>query len=139
MLDDSQYNGNITLLVNSDSVTLSLRDEVSGVQVLEVELTPEDFCALLGRHAYLECSIKYGHLDRIGKKLEIDHIKFPMPECDYKDRGNVAYQEALKVCPKGWVIDNYFGSKDSFGWDKDGKKFGRATIRRWVNPMESVQ
>jgi hypothetical protein len=82
-------------------------------------------------HTYCQSAEVFG-LDRVGKKMEWKELVFTMPEnVGYKERDKIAYEQALKSVPEGWVVSNYFGSQGTF-FVKDGKSFGRATIRRWV-------
>ena len=135
MYDDDQFNGYITLLINEDGIYLELLDKESFQAFAKVQLHQDQTCRVLSRQGMVKCNIRYAGLDRVGKKLETDHIEFPMPDnVAWKDRDAVAYNEACKICPEGWVVGEYFGSKGSFFYDKSGKEHGRATIRRWVSP-----
>jgi hypothetical protein len=128
-----KINGKITLLFNSDGLHLEVRDEVAGIRFLEIYLDAEQTCQALGRLAYTKCKIcdVYG-LDKVGKNEERMEYVFKMPPSTYKDRQQIAYDEALRTCPEGWAPDHYFGARDSF-FDKDGVEMARCTIRRWVD------
>lgn len=132
MSDDSQYNGRISLLINDDETTIEIYDEVSRECIVVVTLTPEQICTALSRLCRTECTIRVGNLERVGKKLLIDHLIFPMPEYSFNNKKEIASKEALRLCPEGWLPDNYFGSQNSF-FVKDVKTYARTTIRKWVS------
>lgn len=127
-------NGKIDLFVNENGVTLNVYDTPSSIRFLTIKMTSEQFCAALGRLSYAPVlSIEIDGLDKIGKKMEIDELIFPldMGKDRYNDRENKAIEQSKKHIPEGWVSDDYFRSQNSF-FTKDGKDFARVTIRRWV-------
>lgn len=77
-------------------------------------------------------------LDRVGKKQENKLFEFELPK-DFKreyfkgraDQEIELQQLAQSQLSDGWIAENYFGSQDSF-FTKDGKKYARVTIRRWI-------
>ena len=130
MNDDPKSNGKITLLVSEDGATIELKDTASTLTFVKIKLTAEQFCKALSRVACTPCKFEVHGIDCIGKEMHMDDLVFEMPEHDFKDRKQVACQEAKRVCPPGWTPDLYFGSQSSF-LKQDGKQFARTKIRKW--------
>lgn len=128
---DEQYNGNITFLFNKDGATLELQDESSSTRFVKIELTKEQILSVLSREAYVHCNIITNGLDRVGKKMTLKTLTFPMPPPSCDDRNKIACDEATRNCPEGWIPDLYFSSRDSFFRNGEGKEYARTTIRRW--------
>lgn len=130
-LDHPEFDSNMDLLVGEDKVTITVRDEQSRELIVEIELTPQQFCQLLSRHVHVKCVAQKGNLDRIGKKLVMDELIFEIPEYkDTREEKEIAIKEVEKICPKGWIPDLYFNSKGSF-FTKDKKRYAKTTVRRW--------
>ena len=122
----------LTLLVSGDAVTIEVHDAAAAVRFLTLELTPEQFCAVLGRLAMVPCqSAKVTGLDLVGKSHECKNFEFPLPAgVKWRDK-EAATTEVQRVCPDGWEPDLYFSSQDSF-FDREGQRWARTMIRRWV-------
>ena len=125
--------GRITILVDENGCKIEIKDNDANVTMVRVNLTVEQFCQAMGRLGNTKCEkLEVFGLDKIGKKMENKHFEFPFDrKCEWSERGEVAYEEALKVCPEGWYPDKYFGSQNSF-FIKDGQEYARVIIRRWV-------
>jgi len=128
-----EYNGRISLLIDERGLTVEVYDEASGECVVDLELPPKETCQALGRLVHIPCKVRYGELDRVGKKMETDYIVFPIPKHDYNDRNRVATEACAQYCPEGWIADNYYGSQGSF-FEKEDQQYARCTVRRWVTP-----
>jgi hypothetical protein len=129
-------NASITLLVSQDKTTIELYDGEARITFLEITLTPEQLSQALSRLAHTKCEIELNGLEKVGKKQEHKDLVFPFEEDahDWKDRVSAARQEAEKHVEPGWIVDGYFGSRDSFFRAKDGKQYAKTTQRRWVAP-----
>ena len=131
-----KINGKITILCDEDGVKIEVLDNDADIQFLEIRLTPRQFTQALGRLAHTECmSTEVRGLDLVGKVAEHKALVFEIPK-DLRWEHGPKRDEALikladKACPKGWIHDNYFGSRDSF-LEKDGKYFAQTHLRRWV-------
>ena len=127
-------NAQIDLLFSEKGLDIRLRDQEAGVLFAELHLNQEQTCQAMSRLSgtHVEkCEIR--GLNRVGKKIEIDSLEFPMPKnVEFKNRAKVAYEIAKEKCDEGWVPDAYFGSQDSFSTDKNNTLIAKATIRRWV-------
>jgi len=129
-------NAKISILIGQNSTTIELYDADSSTTFAEITLTPEQLSSALSRLSQTPCECKLHGLDRIGKKMEHKPFEFEVGELNWIGREEKAYQLCLvEMKNQGlteWKADSYFGSKTSF-FEKEGKKFARATIRRWVD------
>lgn len=125
--------GRITFLVGTDKTTIEIHDRSAGVMFVRIELTPEQLSSALSRLAWTPCEkMEVFGLDKLGKTREVNVLVFEVPEgSEWNKRKEIAIKEAERVCPEGWTVDKYFGSKDSF-FTKDGKPYAQTFIRRWV-------
>lgn len=128
--------GRITMLINREYTEIELKDVNSNITFATVRLTPEQTIACLSRLGHVECEIELDGLDNLGKKMQISKLEFEIPANIYRQQMRVIpvkelTEYAQSLLTDGWVADSYFGSKDSF-FTRDGKKYARCTIRRWV-------
>jgi len=123
-----KINGTISILINSDYTTIEIEDKDANTTFVKVRLTPEQLSMALSRLSYTPCEMEVHKLERVGKRHEHKSHEFEIPN-DVKN--NELHNLALLSCENGWTPDNYFGSQNSF-FTKDGKKYARCTIRRWV-------
>jgi len=127
-----EIEGRISILVSSDRIDIEIEDSLSGESLAEVTLTPEVFCAALGRLVMNKCDVKTGDLSKVGKKMKVDKFTFPIPEdADYSTEKEIAKSIAQDNCPEGWEADSYFNSQDSF-FNEDGRRWARCTMRKWI-------
>ena len=122
----------ITFLFNDEGARLELIDNDSN-SLIQVKLNQKQVCQMLSRLGYTECeSMEIYNLDYFGKKMENQKFEFELPSTSsYEDEKRIAIQMVDDECPSGWEADHYFSSQDSF-FTRDGKKWARCTIRRWV-------
>lgn len=130
-----EINANITITASyDDEITITVEDRTSSVRFLEMKLTREQFInAAMNR---LGCTdVKHAEvrgLEKIGKKMEMQNFEFPLPaDITYETKHVKTVETVKECCPKGWVPDLSFSSRESF-FTKDGKEYARTTIRRWV-------
>lgn len=126
-LDQAQ----ITILVGRESTTIELHDRKSNITFARVKLTPEQLSGALSRTARTECETEVFGLENVNKQMEMKDFTFEIPPELSSRSTEILKQIALRECPEGWVPDYYYGSKTSF-FHKDGKKYARTTIRRWI-------
>jgi hypothetical protein len=123
--------GEVTILSERDKVVFTVTDEVSRTRLVEFSMTPEQFCAAIGRLACLPVELHIGRLDRIGKKHEHATHEFEIPTAGYYHRADATKTIGKKTCPEGWVVSDNFNSQNTY-FTRDGKSMARCTIRRWV-------
>ncbi len=123
----------ISIFINRESTTIELHDSVSSIKFAKIILTPEQLSTALSRLSHTPCEVTVMGFDKLNKTLEVEKMSFELPEgmTSYERDYNRLKTLADAALPEGWVHDNYFNSQDSF-YQKDGKRFARVTIRRWV-------
>ena len=123
----------ITILARyEDEIQIKVNDKTSGITFLDITLTREQFVnAAMNRLG--NCEVKKAEvrfLDLVGKKMEMRNFEFPITVSGY-DYKKAATEQIEDYCPKEWEPDMYFSSRDSF-FEKNGIKYARTIIRRWV-------
>ena len=117
----------VNISIGDDVTKIELIDKLSALHFLEIEITNNDFMFALGRRGIIpaaNCIIR--NIENVGKQLLIGKMEVEIPKRDKK----IAYQECLKVCPDGWIVDKYFSTQTSFRYE-DKKIFAVATIRKY--------
>ena len=128
--------GRITILLNRDGMEINLIDNDSGTQFAVIKLNQEQTCQALSRLSNTHCTIEVLGLEYVGKKQEHKEFVFEiLPDEDYKLGNGALNQMCLRELKKNgmgdWIPDNYYNSQNSL-FNKDGKKYARAIIRRWI-------
>jgi len=128
--------GALTLLVDSDYTRLEIQDRKSGITFVTAQLTPEQLCQALSRLAHTTIEIEVSGLENVGKAYEIKDFEFEVdPKIEYgmykKDQEEKLIKLAESKCPKGWYINTYFHSQNSFE-KRNGVTYARTHIYRWV-------
>lgn len=126
--------GNVSILVNREYTTIEVRDDKARITFVRLQLTPEQLSAALSCLSNVECDVEVNKLDLVGKKHENKTLEFEVPEnleISYLRNDEYLEKIAQSHLTDGWIADGYFGSQDSF-FTKDGKKYARCTIRRWI-------
>lgn len=135
----SEKNADITisrLSGDGESIRVSIRDRISSQEVVEIELTLEDFALALTGRAHTQGDARWRGLDRVGKRMEMEKWEFELPaSVDFTNEKEAARAIATSTCKSGWTPDTYFNSQNSF-FTLDGKRWARTTIRRWVSETE---
>ncbi len=130
----NNINARITLLINPEGTRIELHDEESGLLFAKLMLTPEQLVEAMsrtGRVQVQECKIADPEsLMRLGREEERKVIEFEMPDCSFRERKQIAYEEAMDHCPEGWTADKHYGNQDSF-FHRNNIEWARGTIRRW--------
>lgn len=123
---------------NSTPITIEVEDCDSGANFLEIHMTLEDFAKAITGHGYIDCELKTRGLDHVGKVAERSEIVFEIGDYPFETEKQMVYEDALLACPAGWIVVNYFGSRDSIWWEGK-KRFARAKIMRWLDRDSLVQ
>jgi len=127
-----KFEGAITMRFGQNGLSIDLFDEKSNTNFATVNLSPEELTTALSGLHRTPCAIEVRSLENVGKTHKVDKFIFEIPKELYQ---NSKLRDEISEIGKpqlseGWVIDNHYGSKDSF-IEKDGKYYARATIRRW--------
>lgn len=125
--------GAITILVSDERVTIEIEDREASTSFVEIAMTPENFCAALGRVAYTPCDILVNDLDKVGKKHEnkIHTFELPADLDTFKKDIEAIHALAVLTCPKGWEPDKYYNSQGTFKHRQGKPTLVNVTIRRW--------
>lgn len=117
-----------------DKITINIYDKISGTMFFEAVMTNEQFInATMNRLAHTPItSASLNHIERVGKKLELDTFVFEIPRnCD-DEYAKTNVDILVRAIPGNWVAEKSFSSQNSF-FSKDDKYYARTTIRRWVD------
>lgn len=125
----------VTFLVGTELTRLEISDELSGAEIVHVDITPGELIRLLSRQANVKCGMQLFDVNSLkwGKKQEHATHEFEIPFEPWRQDKEELHLLCKLTCPDGWEPDYYFSSQNSF-FTKDGKNFARTIIRRWVNP-----
>lgn len=119
-----------------DDVEIDVYDTTSGVNFLEIHMSREQFInAVMNRlgHTELKQAI-VTDLHKVGKTREGKVFEFEIPEENrYGKEKEFAVKMVKELCPDGWIPEVGFSSQDSFFYGKDGKRYARTKIMRWVD------
>lgn len=127
-----EIQGAITILFSADGLKISVKDRDSSITFAEIKLNQEQTCQAMSRLAQTDCRITVREIEKVGKKMEHQEFVFEIPKGNgQKNRKKEIEEKCLQDCPDGWKPDLYFNSHNSF-FTKDGKKYARTTMRRWV-------
>lgn len=116
-----------------EKIRIVVRDRKSRIQFLDLEIGYDDFAKAITGLSEVDCDATLNGAEKFGLKKEIVKVKAKMPdEFNYSNKKEIAYDVCMKECPDGFVIDKYFGSKNSFVTTKDGS-YAVANAFRWVD------
>ena len=126
----------ITFLVSTERTTIEIKDHKSGQTFLKITLTPEQLSMALSRLSYTPCEAEVYNIDKLGKTLFNESFEFEIPK---ELRSSSKAKELSELClaslaehgMSDWTPDIYFSSQNSF-FNRDGKEYARAVIRRWL-------
>jgi len=114
-----------------ERIEITIRDDASRVNFVTADLSYEDFTKALTGMNETPCNLKIDCLRFVGKSKETKSFEFEIPGCDYDIGRDKTEEIGLSKCPKNWVMNKYFNSKNSF-FEKDGKQYARTSIYRYV-------
>jgi hypothetical protein len=137
-----KINGKITILADKDHVTIEVTDDTSGIEFLEIEMSPVAFTAALGRLACVPCrSTTLRGIENVGKIMERKPLSVALPTTTkWKERKEIAVKLLQEVCEKqypGWTVDTYLGSQGSFTSD-GALESANTSIFRYVEGDKKV-
>lgn len=123
----------ITFLVNREYTEIEIHDAKANVTFVKVRLTPAQLSSMMSQLSRTDCECEVMDLDIVGKTHENTDFVFELPSKGLKEN------EVFSICRAAlkargmeeWEPDNYFRSQGSF-FQKDGKQYARATIRRYI-------
>jgi len=136
---DMKLKGKLTIAKqhshDGNTIEISIEDEEAAIEFVEASLTLEQFAQAITGLGRVECDAEVRGLDKVGKRMELDTLEFPlrMKDDDYgTGRKKFATARAKEECPDGWTPDCYFNSQGSY-FQRDGETWARCNVRRWVD------
>ena len=124
--------GKISILINRNSTTIEIEDDVANTTFCKITLTPQQLSDALSRLSSVDCEINVVNLDRVGKKHEWMTYEFEIPEnLASTTKEEELQKKAQSQLSDGWTASGYFSSQNTF-FKKDGKQFARVTCRRYI-------
>lgn len=130
-----EIKGQISINFQHDGMSIEIRDKHALSIFARIFLNKEETLKALSGLYSTDCTkTEVYNLKRIGKVHEHKSFIFPLNKKETYSRGIEiqAIRLSKKYCPKGWIPDEYYGSRDSFFYN-NGKVYARTIIRRWVN------
>lgn len=123
----------IDIFVNSTGTTINVYDKTSHLQIIEIELTPEQLSQALSRLSHTECTASVFDLDKINKTHEHKTMTFEIPkELSSRKHTEQLHEIALGKVEDGWCPDKYYGTQTSFS-TSNGICYANVIVRRWVD------
>lgn len=119
--------------LSTGRIRLSIKDPVSCITFLKMELLPEDFMNCLTGLAYQPgIGVVYG-TEFLGKTKQIEErtIEMPLQNTDFWSSKEYSIWLKNNYKEEGWFIDTYLGSKNSIEY-KEGKQFLNFTVYRYI-------
>lgn len=121
---------------DKECVSISIEDTDAVLTFVRLELDLEQFAEALMGLASVQGEMEVMGLENVGKKREMKTLEFPLPDDCGHYYAKTAEEEVGKYLPEGWEFHGSFESKSSF-FDKNGKKWARCRILRWIDKNES--
>jgi len=122
----------ISMHLTRDMAFIEIIDSQSSTTFVKVKLDPNYFLSMLSGLSYTECEATVYDLDRIGKTMQHKVFEFEIKRTDKQSDLELDCVEFLfENGMYEWLPDHYYNSQNTF-FEKDGRKYARTTIRRWV-------
>lgn len=114
----------LTISRNSDDIiNLTIKDNISRLTFVELNLTLEQYALASTGLSYIECSGSIRQLDKVGKEKITEERSVVYPKGHSYDKTLLRGWLIDNCQEKGWELDSYLGSKDSVTYPtKDGKQ-----------------
>jgi len=122
---------------------IKIDDEVSGVRLLDVELTPDLFACALAHHVMSDVDAEIvdaeTFTEKVGKRHDIKTIALPVGALREAEAVLEHCRDTIKPhLTDGWQLGNYL---DSYNWHHfdQGRGNYRVVLHRWVDPSTPVE
>lgn len=117
-----------------ECMTITMVDDASKGQFLEVELSLEDFTRAISGQARIDCTFTVRGLAHVGKHRVCEDRRVAEPD-GYLNREQLE-QWLLDNCQEpGWYVDPYLGSQSS-RFQADGVNMLRYRVFKYVEPED---
>ena len=135
--------GNVSILyrrdydVNSEcevgGVEITIRDHEASEVIAVIQLSAAEYCrAAMGNLVDMKCDVSVGQLERVGKKMVMLDLDFPVGDVSIMKRKDAAEALLDSFTPNGWIADRSFSSQNSFFTKEDTSEWAHTIIRSWV-------
>jgi hypothetical protein len=117
------------------SVRISVRDELSGIEFVEIELSVEAFGSAITGLSSVKGRMLVNGLKHVGKKHERTTAKIEIPKELYSNRPKIKKWLEENAQREGWILSTYLGSQNSIVADyKEDKHYANISYHRYVDP-----
>ena len=132
-MDQLNLDGKIRLSFDRyEGMKIEIVDNNSRKVFVSASIASENVSAAMSGMARIPCQFNALNTDKVGKFCFNCVLEFKVPPSETKDanRKVLALQQAIKICPEGWIPDKHYGSKDSF-FVRNGVEWARTVIRHY--------
>ena len=127
----------ISLRIDADKTTIEILDNASVTTFITITLTPEQLSSAMSRLSRSECEVEITNLDVVGKKRITQELLFEIPKnVEFMADRSQLIDLTKQNTPIDWIASTYFGSQNSFFTAKDGKRYARTTMYKWVEDQD---
>lgn len=113
---------------SSDKIVISITDEASRSEFVEVELSPHDFAMAVTGLSFVKATGSVRGLENVGKKKVIEKRSVVCPLNSY-DRKNLSAWLEQNCSEQGWLLDTYLGSQGSIENVDGGRKLNYSVYK----------
>ena len=115
---------------SNDVVRIQFKDCNSVTRFATAELSLEQYAQAITGLSEVHCIIEISNLQNVGLRRISDTFEFELEAQNSYGR-NMHIEQLLRDVPDGWKTTDELSSQNSF-FEKDGKRWARATIHKWV-------
>lgn len=131
-MDRTKFQGTMSISYPSNgNVSIRFREETSGQQFMEVEITHEEFSKALSSLAERPIEMQVAETERLGKRKISQEIIVEVPKDYDKESARKAVtkfvEKQSKEDGKPWIADLYLGSQNSFFY-RGEKRYARTNM-----------
>lgn len=112
-------------------VNVSLRDEASGIQFVDMQMTMENYAQLVTGLSHVEIEGEVRGLENVGKR-KIRESRSVVCPLDTYDKEKLREWLLANKAEDGWEIEAYLGSQDSVR-SMNGGTMLKYTVRKYVD------
>jgi len=122
---------------SNDVVRIQFKDCNSVTRFATAELSLEQYAQAITGLSEIPCMIEISNLQNVGLRRISDTLEFELEAQNSYSR-NLHIEQLLRCVPDGWKTTDELSSQNSF-FEKDGKRWARATINKWVKEEDLCQ
>lgn len=113
---------------SDDKIVISIEDEASRTEFVEVKLSPHDFAMAVTGLSFVKVTGSVRGLENVGKKkvTEKRSVVCPLDSYDKKDLSAWLEQNCSE---QGWLLNTYLGSQGSVEYVDGGRKLNYSVYK----------